>query len=288
MNIDPNEPTRLSTIDEAPETFARTFRDSFPSLKTGRLLIYAPGVTVEDVKLAATLLVVTDDGWILGSENANGSVSLDKCSFSETLFIQVTSIVLWGSLKIDYASVGTSYSAVMWFNTVGEEFYKEAVDFMLRRIDQAEPSPIEGSGVLNRELESWPLHFRSQALRYWPAKQRLLGTARWPAIVGGFRRELAPAAALLASERELVLISDEKAPSWAENGSAAKLGGIVTYFPLVRLADYHVSHQERFSVLALEVHASHGGEKLEILFPSDRESQVLKAVEQTRIAGAVV
>jgi hypothetical protein len=111
---------------------------------------------------------------------------------------------------------------------------------------------------------------------------------RWPAVRGGFRRELAPAAALLVFERELVLISDEKAPSWAEDGSAAKLGGIVTYFPVVRLSDYHVSHQERFSVLALEVHASHGGEKLEILFPSDRESQVLKALEEAKIAGAVV
>jgi hypothetical protein len=288
MTLDLDEPTRLNTIDEAPAAFVRAFGDSFPSHTSVRLMIYAPGVIVEDVKLAATLLVLTNDAWFLASENGDGSVSLDKCSFSETLFLQITSIVLWGSFQIDYASVGTSYSAVIWFSTVGEEFYKEAVDFVLRRIDQAETPAIEESGALDSALESWPRHFRSQALRYRPARQRLLGMTLWPALLGGFRRELAPAAALLVFERELVLISDEKAPSWAEDGSAAKLGGIVTYFPLVRLADYHVSHQERFSVLALEVHASHGGEKLEILFPSDHEGQVLKALEQAQIAGAVV
>ena len=121
MTLDLDEPTRLNIIDEAPAAFVRAFGDSFPSRTSVRLMIYAPGVTVEDVKLAATLLVLTDDAWILASENGNGSVSLDKCSFSETLFLQVTSIVLWGSLHIDYASGGASYSAVMWFNTVREE-----------------------------------------------------------------------------------------------------------------------------------------------------------------------
>jgi hypothetical protein len=287
MDIDPNEPARINSIDEAPVAFVRALGDSLPVRKSARLMIYAPSVSVGDEKLAATLLVVTDDAWILASENSNGSVSVEKCSFSETLFLQVTSIVLWGSLKIDYASVGTSYSAVMWFSTVGEELYMEAVNFVLREMDHAQTPAVE-EGDADSALEAWPPHFRRRALCYWPARTRCLASAQWPAVLGGFRRELAPAAALLVTERELVLISEEKAPSWAEDGKAAKFGVIITYFPLVRLADYHVSHQERFSVLALEVHAGHGGEKLEILFPSDHEKQLSQALEQTRIAEAAV
>ena len=61
-------------------------------------------------------------------------------------------------------------------------------------------------------------------------------------------------------------------------------GGIITYFPLARLDDFHVSRQDRFGVLALHVHASHGGERLEILFPSDHERPISEAMELTRSA----
>lgn len=288
MDIDSNVPTKLNTIDEAPEPFSRALAGNFPSQKAVRLLIYAPVVTVENVRSPATVLVLTEQAWILASEHDDGSVSVDKCSFNDTLFLQLTSIVLWGELKIEYASVRTSYSAMMRFSTVGEELYWEAIDFVLSRIDQARAPVIEKDRNGDAVLEAWPLHFRSEARRYLPAGQRLLAAAQWPAILGGFRRELAPAGALLVTERELVLMVDEKEPSWAQCGTAAKFGGIITYFPLVRLGDFHVSHQERFSVLALEVHARLGGERLEIFFRSDHEKQVLEALEQARSAGAFV
>jgi hypothetical protein len=85
----------------------------------------------------------------------------------------------------------------------------------------------------------------------------------------------------LVTERELVLIVDEKTPDWYR-GDWAKYGGIVTYFPLVRLDDFHVGHQDRFGVLALNAHARHGGERLEFLFPSDHEQAVSNAMERTR------
>jgi hypothetical protein len=60
-------------------------------------------------------------------------------------------------------------------------------------------------------------------------------------------------------------------------------GAIITFFPVVRLEDFHVGHEERFGVLELWVHARHGGEKLEIIFPADRERAVSKAMEQVLI-----
>jgi len=111
-------------------------------------------------------------------------------------------------------------------------------------------------------------------------RQRLLTAIQWPAIFGGFQRELAPAGALLASVRELVLISEEPRSPRQLTGDLHEFGGIITFFPRARLADFHVSHHERFGVLALQVHAAHGGEKLEIVFPSGDERSLSKAMEQ--------
>jgi hypothetical protein len=75
------------------------------------------------------------------------------------------------------------------------------------------------------------------------------------------------------------VISEEKHSPRQLSGDAHEFGGIITYFPLVRLADFKISTQEYFSVLALQVHAAHGGETLEIIFPSGFESHVGKAME---------
>src|ERR1700730_3086124 len=82
---------------------------------------------------------------------------------------------------------------------------------------------------------------------------------------------------------EIVLISEEKTSPRQHSGDLDNFGGIITYFPVVRLADFYVGHQERFGVLALQVHASRGGEKLEIIFPSNDERAVAKAMEQVLV-----
>ena len=87
--------------------------------------------------------------------------------------------------------------------------------------------------------------------------------------------------------RELVVIAEEKeflaerppeTPSAEE--SKAIFGGIITFVPRTRLKDFHVSHKEGFGVLALQVHAAHGGKELKVNFPSDEEMAVRKAMEQ--------
>ena len=136
-------------------------------------------------------------------------------------------------------------------------------------------------------LDGWPMKVRNEAQRYWPSGQRFLAAINWPAIFGGSEEQLAPHGALLITERELVVISEEKeslvehppkAPSAVE--PKENFGGIITLVPRVRLADFNVSHQEGFDVLALQVQTAHGGEKLEIVIPSDNEKAVSKAMKQ--------
>jgi hypothetical protein len=88
-----------------------------------------------------------------------------------------------------------------------------------------------------------------------------------------------------------VVISEEKefaterpAEARPAEESKAIFGGIITFVPRVRLKDFHVSHQESFGVLALQVHTAHGGEELRVLFPPNDEKAVSNAMEQMLIS----
>jgi len=280
MEIDTRFPTKLDAISDAPEPLRRALVESFPSEKSVRLLVHAPAFSTGDEKTPATVLAVTNDGWLVASETEDGGASVEKSNFSETLFLELTSILLSGQLRIYFATVDTAYSATVRFHTMGEKFYCEAIDLILKSVKQTRASAVQNDRNAASTFEAWPMQFRTEAERYRPKGQRLSAAIQWPAIFGGFQRELAPAGALLVTERELVLISEEKLSPRQHAGGVHQFGGIITYLPLARLADFHVSHHERFGVLALQLHAAHGREKLEIIFPSDEEKALSKAMEQ--------
>lgn len=284
MEIDPRFPTKLSGISDAPEPLRSALVESFPSEESLLLIVHAPAFSTLGEKSPATVLAVTSNGWLIASETEDGGASVEKSDFSETLFLELTSILLLGQLRIYYATVGKSYSATVKFDTVGEEFYREAISLMLTGIDPALEAAAEKDLKDASMFDTWPMNFRDEAQRYWPKGQRLLAAMQWPAIFGGFQRELAPAGALLITQRELVLISEEKKSPRQLTGDVYGFGAIITFFPRVRLADFHVGHHERFGLVALQVHATHGGETLEIIFPSTQERTVSKAMEQARIA----
>jgi len=272
MKTDPWFATKLDSVDDVPEPMRGALVEKVPSYKSIRLLVHAPDVSTEQEgpPISATLLAVTNDGWLVVSESEEGDVSVDGCKFDDTLFLELTSLILWGELKIHFASVGTSYCAAARFNTVTEELYREAIDLLLDGIDQA---PAQGAPKDDENatsiFENWPIEFRTEALLYRPKLQRILAVTRWPSLVDALRRPVCPAGALLVTERELVLISEEKT-----TGDI----GVIIYFPLVRLRDFHVSHQQRLGVLALEAYAKRGAERLEILFPADYANALSKAM----------
>jgi len=285
MEIDTRFPTKLDAISDAPEPLRRALVENLPSKDSFRLLVHAPAFSTVDEETPETVLAVTNDGWLVASGTEDGGASVEKSGFSETLFIELTSILLFGQLRIYFASVDTAYSATVRFDTVGEEYYREAIDLILKSVKQTRVPIVQKDRNVASLLEAWPMKFRTEAERYRPKGQHLLAAIQWPALFSGFQRELAPAGALLVTERELVLISEEKQSPRQHEGDAHQFGGIITYFPLARLADFHIGRHERLGVLALQVHAAHGGERLEIIFPSDQEKAVSQAMKQAVGAG---
>ena len=57
------------------------------------------------------------------------------------------------------------------------------------------------------------------------------------------------------------------------------IGRTITCLPLRRLSDSHISHHGRFGLLTLLIKAAHSADKLEIVFPSDREKAVSRTVQ---------
>ncbi len=280
MNVDTRFPTKLDAIHDAPELFRSALLENFPSQEPIRFLIHAPTFATEGSRSPATVLAIANTGWLVASEKEEGIVSVQKSSFSDTLFFELTSILLWGQLKIYFAAAGTSDSAIVRFDTVGEKFYRDAIDLLLNSFDQTVADAVDQDRNSFLISESWPLHFRNEALRYRPKNQRLLAATQWPSVMSGFQRELFPAGALLVTERELVLISEEKISPRQHPGDLHRFGGIITYLPIAQLKDFQLTQHERFDVLALQVHSMHGGEKLEIVFPADHEKALSEAMEQ--------
>jgi hypothetical protein len=282
MNIDERFPTKLDTIQSAPEPLRKALLESFPAEDSVRFLVHAPLYSTGDERSSATVLVVTSDGWLVVSATEVDGVSVQKSDFRDTLFLELTSILLWGQLKIHFVTAGKPDIAILRFDSVGEELYRDAIDLILDGIEHTLTPSKEVEGDRGSALisESWPVHFRNEAQRYQPKGQRLLAAIQWPAVIGGFRRELSPACALLITEREFVLIKEEKASPRHHAEDLHHFGGIITYIPIAQLSDFHLTQHERFDVLAFQVHAMHGEEELEIIFPVDHEKAVSEVMKQ--------
>jgi hypothetical protein len=311
MKIDTRFPTKLESVSDAPEPLRTELLKSLPAKATVRLLVHAPAFPSGDEKSPATLLAVTNQGWLVAAETEDGNATLVKSGFSNILFFELTSILLLGQLIISFSEGGQARSVTINFERVEDQFYHQAIDLMLASIDPARPAMTEKDRNEASMFEAWPMKFQSEAQRYWPRGQRLLAAIQWPAN----QLSLAPAGALLITERELVLISEGKKSAiefsaTASSGEESKetptapilpkvvnptetpsapanvyeFAEIITFVPRVRLADFQVNHQEN-AVLTLQLEASEGGEKLEIPFPPDHENAVLEGMEQMMISG---
>jgi hypothetical protein len=291
MEIDPRFPMKLNAVSDAPQPLRSALVESMPSGEPARLLVHAPAFTAGDQKSPATVLAVTNNGWLVVSDIEGGRATVEKSAFSDTLFLELKSILLLGRLKISFATADQPQSASIMFETVEDEIYREAIDLIVSSIDPALSGAVEEGRSEAEMFNTWPMKIRNEAQRYWPRRQRFLAAVQWRAVLGESQEEVVPASALLITERELVVISEEKEFAGERppegrpaDDTKAIFGGIITFVPRVRLGSFRVSRQEGFGVLALQVNGAHGGEKLEVAFPSDEEKAISNAMEQLAVS----
>jgi hypothetical protein len=205
-----------------------------------------------------------------------------ECTYDSTLLVELTLILLYGRVKIDFVEEGKAKAGLLHFNAVMQHIYSEAIQYILDAIDGKEDVALTAGVVPRSIFTDWPLKFRNFSIIYLPKKSELLDGACWNEIRAGFGRELAPAAALLVTDRHIIAIAEEKISRWFQFRRHAKYGAIITYFPLNRLADFRIDPHPRFCILQLDGHEGHGGETLEIIFPPGRQKAVERVVAKAK------
>jgi hypothetical protein len=270
---------RFNRLDELDEPFRSALRADSVEGEHINIALYSPAFESAGHRRPATVLIVTDTRWLIASnENANG-VQIASATFDNSLLVNLAAILLAGHLSIDFnLPDGRCGSAGVEFNTVMLDHYREAVDLILANIG-GPPSAVSNEIRISQQFSAWPMKFHNAVFNFLPKRTAIREAAYWPAVIGGFQRELAPAACLVATSRELVLISDERAHRWMPAGHQAKYGTIVTYFPLVRLAGFQLNRQSKFTYLDLEAHAIHGGEVFHVAFPTEDALEIQRVME---------
>ena len=147
MEIDTRFPTKLEAVFEAPKPFRRLLVDNLSSEESIALLVHAPAFSTAEISSRATVLAVTSNRWLVASENEDGGVSLEKADFDETLFVELSSVLISGQLTIHFATVGTSYRATMKFDTV-EAKLAESVKHWKTAKRYGTPEPVQPDAAL--------------------------------------------------------------------------------------------------------------------------------------------
>jgi len=278
MDINDRFATRANGVEETPEPFRRALFERLSPRDRIHLLAFKPARTIPDARSPATLLTVTDRRWLLVSADEDERASVVECAFDDTLLVELTEILLHGQLKIDFVAGGTARACVVEFNTVSDQLCREAVRHILRGLEGRGAASPSDRPAESPSIEMTRIVFRNAVPKILAEGRPPVAGVQWPAIYGWYARELAPASALITTESELVLVSEKRVG--IRMPGRAKYGYSATYLPLARLAGFGFRRNERFSILDLEMHASHGGETLHVLFPPQREQEVRQVLDR--------
>ncbi len=290
MGMDPFS-SELKSIDEAPEAFRSELRAQIGGANEVRRMIYTPSFTSAGRKSAASVLALTRTRWLVVEQTPDDGIKTIRSDFARTLLVEVAIVLLHGHLKLDFAVGSELRMVTIDFNAVMHDLYEQAVHEILDGMHGRGPAKRVDWAGQRPSLEKLPLKFQNAVPRFTPAGEIVLAVAHWPAAIERhhlwFERELAPETVCVLSDRELILISDQKA---AERAAGAKYGTVATYCLLSRLAAFRIGKSDRLATLSLILRADRATETIEMSLPPGHEAAaeelVRQAVKQSKTKSA--
>ncbi|MGA2495654.1 MAG: hypothetical protein ABSF67_22425 [Roseiarcus sp.] len=274
---------KLKTIDEAPAAMRVAMSAALAPGAAIRTLIFSPGFHGMSAD-KATLFAVLDDEWIVVSGLSAAGTRVDRAPFADTLSAELTSVLLFGQLKLDYASEGGTRSAVIVFNAVMERTYREALRMVLDGAEGAVGPAAIADERLDGLLKNAPFKFRCAARACRPPAQRVRAVRHWrAAMVGRFRwrqRERSPQAMLMLTDRELICVAERRARWWMQVIKATRYGYVATFCPLARLETWRIAANDEVATLALVLSTPCGGATVTAELPRDEERPVAALLEE--------
>jgi len=280
MDADGRFTSWATELEEIPEPFRGALLERLSPRDSIHLLAFKPSRMSQGVRSPGTLLILTDRRWLVVSDDKDARAGVVECAFDDTLLVELTEFLVYGQLKIDFVAEGTAQACVIEFNTVTDNLYRQAIRDIMRRIEGGMAAARSDRAAAFPVLDMKPIVFRNAVPEALAEGRPPVAAVQWPAVYGSYGRVLAPAAALLTTDRELVLITEKRVR--IRPPRQTKYGYIATFFPLVRLVGFGFRRNERFIILDLEMDASHGGETLQILFPPQLEQEVAQVLKCAR------
>jgi hypothetical protein len=138
-------PVRFSNIDECPRHFRDRLKRSVDLTENIYDIIFSPAFSSGTASLPGSVFCVTDRQWLIAQEpkKRGHRVGLKSAVYADTLLIELTDILLYGQLKIDYAFTDRSESSVCHFNAAFTNIYTNAILRVLNFIDHVREAAIE-------------------------------------------------------------------------------------------------------------------------------------------------
>ncbi|MGC8539655.1 MAG: hypothetical protein ACP5QA_03385 [Phycisphaerae bacterium] len=276
--------TALKNLCDAPASMAQRIRLLSGMFETPDVLIFSPAFTTMDIFRPASLLALTRTHWAvaLSSEpTADGTVPSENISafaspYSHTLAVGLKILLLDGRLAM-HAHGNTSTALIVYFNTVMEKIYREAAFFALDQMTaKAYDTGVEIPGNRNSSETELPMKFHSALERFTPPGRTVCCYVAWPAVFGGFYRQLSPAAMLVRTQHELILISDEPPAGGFFDGPQQYFGYVVTYMPLQRIRAASLHGSGKLITVQITLTAGDNLESISILVPSESSSAAVR------------
>jgi hypothetical protein len=200
------------------EPFRTALLGALKDRERTRKLLYSPAFSTLGFTAPASLLAITDERWLVILEE-DSEPHIADATFDDTLLLELSMILLNGQLKLDYVKEGASLAVAVHLDVVSKGNYFEAVESLLAGM---EARPVRTPEIKRAE--------------YLPRGGRLSSAVYWETIYGGFDREIAPAGALICTERELVVVTEEKAPMWqSREESHDKYGEVISTVKSLRI-----------------------------------------------------
>ena len=274
MEMEGRFATKLHSLEETPQPFRAALLNRLDPQDFVRLLAFNPSHGSQGSRSPATLLALTDHRWLLISDDDYGRAAVVESALNDTLLVELEEFLLDGRLRIDYAAGGTAHSCTIEFNTVSDQPYHEAVHLILQGVEGDPAAASTDRSATAPVIGMRPIIFHNAVPAILAEGRQPVAGVQWSSVHGWYAHELAPAAALLTTNRELVLISERRVRM--HRPRQFRVGYIATFVPLVRLARFGFRRHEWYRILDLGMRARNGGGAFQVVFPPEQE----KAVEQ--------
>lgn len=285
MELDRRFATALKNLSDAPPPMAEAIRKQDGMSEAPDVLIFSPAFTTMDIHRPASLLALTSTHWAIAinsSKFPDKAVATEVTSaigsaYGQTLAVELSILLLDGRLAI-HAAGSKSTGFIIYFNTVMEKLYREAAFFALNQI--VERAGGRGDAIPQKTQltnSALTMKFNSALERFTPPDRTIDSYTAWFAVVSGFHRQLSPAAMLVRTENELILISDEAPSGGLFHGPQQNLGYVVTYMPRKRIRAVTCRPGTKLSALEITLAADNMAESITVLIPPE-VSDTVKSV----------